>query len=356
MNKAHECSAWVCLDRAGWCSYNELMFDWKESHLKPSIKIVAAGLVACAVTSPLCLRAAETWPTRPLRFIFPFVAGSASEVAARAIAQRLSKTWNQQIVVDNRPGAGTIVGTDVLAKSPPDGHTFGWIITAHAINPALYPKLPYDTLRDFTGVTLLYQLKIIIVTAPNSPLNSVSELIALAKARPGQLTFASAAVGTGGHLLGELFKLKHSIDMQHIGYKGGPAAHPDVMSGRVSLMFDTLPGALPHIKGGRLKALAVVSDTPAAALPQLATLPGLLPAKAVTGWNGIVVPAGTPKTIVSRLNADMISAVKSPEIQEVFATLTVDTLTSTPQEFDAFIREEIIRWGDVVKRADIKLE
>lgn len=320
------------------------------------VKTIVAGWVACAAALPLCTLAAEPWPARPLRFIFPFVAGSASEVAARAIAQRLSATWNQQIVVDNRPGAGTIVGTDVLVKAPPDGHTFGWIITAHATNPALYSKLPYDTLRDFAGVTLMFQLKIVIVTAPNSPLNSVNEMIALARAKPGQLTFASAAVGTGGHLLGELLKLKHGINMQHIGYKGGPAAHPDVMSGRVSLMFDTLPGALPHIKGGRLKAIAVVGDTPAPALPQLPTLPGLLPAKAVTGWNGIIVPAGTPRNIVSRLNADMVNAVKSPEIQEVFATLTVDTLTSTPQEFDAFIREEIIRWGDVVKRAGIKLE
>jgi tripartite-type tricarboxylate transporter receptor subunit TctC len=258
--------------------------------------------------------------------------------------------------VENRPGAGTIIATDLVAKAVPDGHTIGWVITAHAVNPSLYARLPYDTLRDLRGITLAYQLKIVMVTSPNSPLRTVDELIATAKARPGHLTFTSASVGTGGHLLGELLKLKHGLDMQHIGYKGGVAAHPDVMSGRVSVMFDTLPNALPQLKAGRLRAMAVIGDAPDPALPNVPALKGLLPARAVTGWNGLVVPAATPKATVAKLHADFNSAILSAPVQETFASLNVETITATPSQFDAFIREEIERWGEVVNRAGIRLE
>jgi len=321
-----------------------------------AIRICALAAMLVAGLNSASVLAAESWPTRPLRFVFPFPSGSGSEVAARALAQRLSKVWGQQIVIDNRPGASSMIGTDLVAKASPDGHTFGWVIAAHAINPSLYPRMPFDPVRDLRGITLLFQLKIVIVTAPHSPLGSVNDLIAMAKAKPGQVTFTSASVGTGGHLLGELFKLKHGLTMQHIGYKGGTAAHPDVMSGRVTVMFDTLPNALMQTKAGRLKAIAVIGDKPVAALPQVPPLQGLLPERAITGWNGVVVPAATPAAIVARLHADFTKAVLSPEIQEVFATLNVETITTTPAQFDAFIREEIERWGDVVKRAGVKLE
>lgn len=264
--------------------------------------------------------------------------------------------WKQPVIVDNRPGGGTTVGTNAIAVAPPDGSTFGWVITAHAINPSLYAKLPYDTLRDFAGVTLVYQLRIVIVAGPSFQANTVKELIALAKARPGELSYASPATGSGPHLLGELFKLKYGVDMLHIGYKGGTTAIPDVMSGRVPLMFNPLPGTLPYIRTGKLKVIAIISDTPVQGFPEFPVLAGLLPAHATTGWNGIVVPARTPRSVVAKLSSDITAAVRSPAVQELLATLTVETVTSTPEKFDLFIRNEMALWADVVKRAGIKLE
>ncbi|MGH8666428.1 MAG: tripartite tricarboxylate transporter substrate-binding protein [Burkholderiales bacterium] len=292
---------------------------------------------------------------RPVRLIFPLPSGSASDAAARALAQRLSKLWGRQVVVDNRPGAGTTIATDLVAKATADGYTMGWVIAAHAINPSLFARLPYDSVRDLRGVTLVYQLKFLIVTAADSPLTTPSDLVAAAKAKPGRITFTSAAVGTGGHLLGELFKLQHGLEMEHVGYKGAPAAHPDVIAGRVPVMFDTLPSALPHIQAGRLKAIAVVDDKPHATLPGVPALKGLLPANAVTGWNGIVVPAGAPRQVVAKLHAGLLAAIRSPEVQSMLATLHVETVTSTPEQFDDFIQTEIVRWGEVVKRTGVRL-
>ena len=320
---------------------------------------LGGGLMRAIYALALCLpqlAAADAWPAKPVRFIVPIPAGASSDVAARVIAERLAKTWNQPVIVENRPGAGTIPGMNALAKAAPDGYSFGWVIPAHAINPSLYANLPYDTLRDFAGVTLVYAIKPAIVAAPDFPAGTVEELVAIAKAQPGKLSYASTATGSSVHLVGELFKLKYGVDILHIGYKGGTAAHPDVMSGRVPLMFDALPNALPHIKSGKLKLLAVVSNTSVPGHPEFPLLTGLLSAQATVGWNGIVVPAKTPREMVARLNADIIAAVRSPEVQERFAAFPVDTVVSTPERFDAFIREDVARWAEVVKRAGIKIE
>lgn len=320
------------------------------------VRKLAGGSIAGLLCLPPLAFSAEPWPSRPVRFIQPSTAGSSSDIGARAIAHELTKMWKQQVIVDNRPGAGTTIGADAVAKATPDGYTFGWVISAHAINPSLYAKLPYDTVRDFAGVTLVYALKPVIVAAPSFPAKSVEELITLARSKPGQLTYASPATGSSVHLVGELFKLKYRVDIPHIAYKSGSAAHPDVMAGRVPLMFDALPNAVPQIKAGRLKVIALVSDTPISLYPDLPLLKGLLPPGAATGWNGIIVPARTPRALVARLNADIVAAVRSPEVQERFAALTVETVTSTPERFDAFIREDIARWADVVKRAGIKID
>ena len=324
--------------------------------MRSLLNTVLGGLIVSVLAILPCAYGAEFSPTKPLRFILPLAAGGQADVAARAIAQPLARMWKQPVIVDNRPGGGTSVAANAIASAPPDGHTFGWVITAHATNPSLYPKLPYDTVRDFSGVTLLYQIRTVIAAAPSFAPNSVSELITLAKARPGQLIFASPGTGGGSHLLGELFKLKYGIDMTHIGYKGGSTAFPDVISGRVPIMFGTLPGTLPYIRLGKLKVIAIISDTPVPGFPEFSVLAGLLPAGASTGWNGIVVPARTPRAVVAKLNADIIAVVRSPEVQERLAALTVETVVSTPEEFDAFIREDIARWADVVKRAGIKGE
>ncbi|HEY6240408.1 MAG TPA: tripartite tricarboxylate transporter substrate binding protein [Burkholderiales bacterium] len=317
------------------------------------------GLMRAICALALCLpqlAAADAWPAKPVRFIVPFPAGGSADVAARVITERLAKTWNQPVIVENRPGASTILGTNALVKAAPDGYTFSWVTSAHAINPSLYANLPYDTLRDFAGVTLVYALKPALVAAPDFPAGTVDELVALAKAQPGKLSYASPATGSSVHLVGELFKLKYGVDILHIGYKGSTAAHPDVMSGRVPLMFDALPNALPHIKSGKLKLLAVVSNNAVPGYPEFPLLTGLLPANATVGWNGIVVPAKTPREMVARLNADIVAAVRSPEVQERFAAFSVDTIVSTPERFDAFIREDVARWAEVVKRAGVKIE
>ena len=312
--------------------------------------------LAAALSSIPANSSAQQWPTKAVRFIVPSVAGASSDGAARVLAERLAVKWKQPVVVENRPGAGTIIGTDAVAKAQPDGYTFGWVISAHAVNPSLYAKLPYDTTKDLAGITLVYQLKPAMVASPSLPVRTVDDLIRLVKAKPGQLNYASPGTGSGVHLVGELFKLKHGLDIQHVAYKGVNAAELDVMSGRVPLMFNTLPNALPLVEAKKLKLLGVVSDAPIPGHPELPLLSGLLPKEAVVGWNGVVVPARTPRAIVGKLNADLVAVIRSPEVQERFAALTVQTITSTPETFDAFIREDIVRWADVIKRAGIKLD
>jgi tripartite-type tricarboxylate transporter receptor subunit TctC len=317
-------------------------------------RILAAPIAALMACMPSA-HAADRFPTKPMRFIVPAVAGASADIAARAIAEQLTKRWGEPVIVDNRPGAGTIVATQALASAAPDGNTFGWVIAAHAINPNLYAKLPYDTVHDFSGVTLIYQLRVVIVAPKTLPANNVGELLSLIRRQPDFL-YTSSGVGTGPHLLGELFKQKYGVEMTHVGYKNVIMAHTDVIAGRLPLMFDTLPTALPYIEAGKLKAIAVISDKPLERYPQFPPLRRLLPADATTGWNGIVVPAHTPRAIVAQLNTDIVDAIRSPAVQARFAALTVETVTSTPERFDAFIREEIARWGDVVKRAGIILE
>jgi tripartite-type tricarboxylate transporter receptor subunit TctC len=299
---------------------------------------------------------AQDWPARPVRFIMPFDAGSSADIAARAIADRLSAQWRQPVVLENKPGAGTIIGTDAVAKAPADGYTFGWVVTAHAINPSLRAKLPYDTLADFAGVTLLYQLKAVIVVSPEIPVSTVPELVRWVKARPGKVSFTSTGTGTGPHLLGEFFRLRHDLDMQHVAYKNIAQANVDVMTGRVPVMFSTLPTMLPLTAAGKVKLLAVVSDQPVQGRAELPILADLLPRDASVGWNGIVVPAKTPRERVQKLNADFAEAARSREVQAVFAKLNVQAMTSSPEAFDAFIRADIARWADVIKRAKVTLE
>jgi len=321
----------------------------------PLLRNIPLALITILMCCAPCGYAGDRFPSKPVRLIVPTVAGASADIAARAIAAQLTTKWGEPVIVDNRPGGGTIVATQALATAAPDGNTLGWVIAAHAINPSLYANLPYDTVHDFSGVTLVYQLRVVIVASKMLPANNVRELVTLIQKRPDFL-YTSSGVGTGPHLLAELFKLKYGIDMMHVGYKSVVTAHTDVISGRVPLMFDTLPAALPYIEAGKLKAIAVIGDKPVERYPQFAPLPGLLPAAATTGWNGIMVPAHTPRRIVAQLNADIIDAIRSPQVQDRFTALTVEAVTSTPERFDAFVRDEIARWGDVVRRAGIALD
>lgn len=297
---------------------------------------------------------AQDWPRRPVTLVVPAGAGSSADVAARSLAERLSARWKQPVVIDNKPGAGTTLATNTVAKAR-DGHTLGWVIAAHATNPTLRRDLPYDTLKDLSGVTLVYQLRPVIVASTSYEASTIDEFVALARRTPGQF-YASAGIGTGPHLLGELFKQKYALDLQHVPHKSGGAAQLDVIAGRVPVMFDTLPSALPLIRERRVKVLAVIGDEPVPGHPELPILRDLLPREAIIGWNGIVVPSGTPRELVRKLNADIAEAIASQQVQAVFATLGVRTLSSSPEEFDKFIRDDVARWAEVIRRAGIKLE
>jgi tripartite-type tricarboxylate transporter receptor subunit TctC len=307
-------------------------------------------LVAALVAASAAL---ARWPERPVKIVLPAPAGTSADAMARGLAEKLSARWGQPVIVENKPGGGAIIATDTVAKASADGYTLGWVITAHAINATMQPHLPYDTAADFAGVTLLYQLKAAIVVSPSLPVSTVDELVTWIRGQGHVVGYASPGIATGPQLLGELFRLHYGLDMQHIAYKGTSQAYPDLIAGRIPVIFDTLPSALPLVRAGRMKLLAVVSDEAVPGEPGLPLLTGLLPRDAVMGWNGLVVPRGTPRAIVTRLNADIVEVVRSPEIQALFARFGVQTVTTTPEEFDAFIRTDIHRWADVIARAHI---
>jgi tripartite-type tricarboxylate transporter receptor subunit TctC len=311
--------------------------------------LAMAGLAAFAKPPP-------DWPTRPVRFIMPFDTGSSADAVARAIARHLSLRWDQPVVVENRPGAGTVIGTDHIAKAAPDGYTFGWATTALAINPSLHDRLPYDASADLAGVTLIYQLKAVIVVTPSLPVTTVADLVRWARQSKDQVAYTTPGVGTSPHVIAELFSQRHNLEMRHVAYKNLGQANLDVISGRVPVMFTTLPSSIALVDSGRFRLLAVVSDEPVAGRPDLPTLAGLLPRETRAGWNGIVVPARTPRRIVKRLNADIVNAVRTPEVQSLLARMNVEPMTTTPEELDALLRAEIPRWAGVIRRAGVRLE
>lgn len=311
-----------------------------------------AAFLACLLA--FCASAQEG-PRRAVTFVVPSGAGSSLDQAARTLAGVLAARWKQPVVIDNKPGAGTMIATNAIAKAPPDGHTVGWVIATHATNPTLRRNLPYDTLKDLSGVTLVYQLRPVVIAAPDLPVSTLGEFVEFARRNPGQF-YSSTGVGSGPHLLAELFKRKHGLDIQHVPHKSGGAAQLDVMAGRVPIMFDTLPSALPLILDGKVKVLAVIGDAPVPDHPEFPVVRDLLPAGAIVGWNGLVVPSATPRAIVRRLNADVAEAMRSEAMQTLFTRLGLRPLSSTPEEFDAFIRADIARWEEVIRQARIELE
>ncbi|HEY7788853.1 MAG TPA: tripartite tricarboxylate transporter substrate binding protein [Casimicrobiaceae bacterium] len=302
--------------------------------------------------APLALaQGAASYPAKPIRLVVPFPAGGTTDILARAVAQKLSEAWGQQVIVDNRPGAGGNIGSDLVAKSAPDGYTLlmGTVGT-HAINPSLYAKMPYDHVKDFAPVILVAGVPNVLVVNPSLPVHSVQELIAYAKANPGKLNFASSGNGTSIHLSGELFKTMTGVQMTHIPYKGSAPALTDLVGGQVQLMFDNLPSSLPFIKAGRLRALAVTSGTRAAALPDLPTLAesGLAGFEA-SSWFGVLAPAGTPRDIVAKLNGAIATWLASPEAREKLSSQGAIAAGGTPDAFARHIAAETVKWAKVVK-------
>ena len=317
----------------------------------------AGAMFAAGVLLATGAQAAEVFPSRLVRIVVPFPAGGPSDILTRMLAPKLSDMWGQQIVVDNRPGAGTIIGTDLVAKAAPDGYTMVMVYTGHATNPSLYDKLPFDTLGDFTAVTLGTMLPIILVSHPGVAANSLRELIALAKAKPGGLSYATSGNGSTGHLAGEMFKSVTGINLQHIPYKGSAPAISDVLGGQVAMTFDGLPAALPHVRAGKLRALAVTSLERS---PLLAEVPTVAEhgyaGFAADAWFGLLAPGKTPKDIVARLNADIVKALRMKDISDKLVAMGYQPVGNTPEQFDQFIRAEVTKWSRVIKEAAVRLD
>ena len=296
--------------------------------------------------------AADTvFPSRPIRFIVPNGAGGTTDLVARSVAPKLADMLGQQVVIDNRPGSGGILGTEIVAKAAPDGHTLLMgTIGNIAISPALYRKLAYDSLRDFAPVTLLASAAYMVLLHPSVAAKSMKELAALAKAKPGALNFASAGSGTGSHLAAELFKSMAGVDMVHVPYKGGSPAMTDMIAGQVQLMFNGIPSSMPHLRSGRVRALAVTTATRSAAAPELPTIAEAgFPGAESTSWTGILVPAGTPAPVIAKLQGAAVKALQAPD---VVTRLSLDGATpvgNTQAEFGAYIKSELAKWGKVVK-------
>lgn len=298
---------------------------------------------------------AQPYPAKSVRLIVPFAAGGSTDIIGRTVGQKLTELWGQTVIVDNRPGGSTVIGTDIVAKSPPDGYTLLVTPAPFTIVPSLIAKLPYDPGRDFEPIMLINTTPLVVVLNPGVPAKSVPELIALAKARPGALNFGSSGSGGSNHLAGELFNAMTGVKMVHIPYKGNAPALTDLLGGHVDLVYNGLTSALPFIKSGKLRALAVTSLNRAGALPDLPTLneSGLKGFQAVA-WNGLTAPARTPKDIVGKINADVVKILKSPELVERLKAEGSDPVGSTPGEYAAFLRDEIVKWSKVIKFAKVK--
>ncbi len=299
---------------------------------------------------------AADYPTRPLRYVIPSAPGGNADIMGRLIAQRLSVNLGQQVVVDNRPGAGNVIGTELVVRAAPDGYTILQVASSAATNPSLR-QLPYDTVRDLAPISLLGSTPLILVVHPSLPVRTVGDLIALAKAKPGQLNYSSNGVGTSGHMAGALLGFMARINVVHVPYRGTAQALTDVISGDLHFTLPSMTSVLPYVKGGKLKVLGMTGSKRSPLAPDLPTISESgVPGYQASIWNGVLGPAATPRPIVAKLNAEIVRILNSPETRERFASMGADVLPSLPEEFAAFIRAEITKWAAVVKSAGIKGE
>lgn len=299
----------------------------------------------------------QSYPTRPIRFIAPYVPGGGVDFVSRVIATRLSETIGQQVIVENRPGGGTNIGSELVARSAPDGYTLLVGGVPNTVNPFLFKNLPYHVEKDFAPVTQTTTAPNLLAVHPSLPVRSVKELIALAKARKGELTFASAGVGSSNHLSGELFRVMAGVDVVHVPYKGGGAAVVDLVAGQVSMYFGTTPSTVPQVRAGRLRALAVTTLKRTRAAPDVPTMDEAgLRGFENAAWHGLLAPAGTPPAVINRLHGEVVKVLRFPDIIERMAGQGVDVIGGTPAELAAFIKQDLVKYEKLVKAAGIKVE
>lgn len=328
----------------------------------PMITTTKLCLTSSAVlTTLLCLvpnaLGQSPFPTKPIRLVVPWPPGGVADFLGRVIAQKLGESWNQQVIVDNRPGGATNIGSELVARAAPDGHTLLMASSNNAVNMSLYKKMPYDTARDFSPITLVAMVPNILVAHPSVPASDVRSLIALAKAKPGRLTYASAGNGSPAHLAAELFKTMTGLDILNISYKGAGPAVTDLIGGHVDIMFTNVPATLSYIKSGRLKALAMAGAKRVSALPDLPTIAESgLPGYEASAWYGIVAPAKTPKQLIAKLHAELARLLKLPDVIERLLSQGTDPLGNTPSEFATVIRSDIEKYAKLIQTARIHIE
>ena len=317
----------------------------------------AVVIVSVVLAAMPPLATAQAYPAKPIRWISPWPAGGANDIFSRAIGQRIGESLGQQVLVDNRPGAAGTIGSDIAAKAPADGYTLVMGSSpTHAIAPALYPALPYDPLRDFSAVTLVGSVPNVLVLHPSVPAKTVKEFIAVAKARPGKLNFASTGNGTSQHLSAELFKFMAGLDMVHIPYKGTAPALTELVAGQVDLAFENMPALIPHIQAGRLHALAVTTTKRSAVMPELPTIAeAALPGYDASVWFGVFAPAGTPRPVIDRLHGEILKALQTQDLKSRMIAMGTDVSGMGPDDFSAYVRKEIPKWANLVKAAGVKV-
>ncbi|MEQ1773580.1 MAG: tripartite tricarboxylate transporter substrate binding protein [Burkholderiales bacterium] len=315
-----------------------------------------AALLAVTALLPLCVTA-QTYPAKSIRIVVPFPPGAFNDTLGRTISQKFTEGNFAQAVVDNRPGAGSTIGTDIVAKSPADGYTLLIVAVPFAVNATLYARLPFDTVKDFTGVIHAGSTPNMLVMHPSVPVGSVKELIALAKAKPDQLTYASTGSGTSNHMSMELFKLMTGTKITHVPYKGSAPALVDLMGGHVMMIFDNTPNVLPHVKGGKVKAIAVTSTKRSELAPEVPTvIESGVPGYEVSVWFGMVAPANTPRDVVTKLNAEINKVIAMSDVRQRFTNGGVTPIGGTPEQFTEHIRNEVAKWGKVVKATGARVE
>jgi tripartite-type tricarboxylate transporter receptor subunit TctC len=298
------------------------------------------------------------YPSKPIRLIVQFTPGTSTDIIGRLVAQKFTEAWGQPVIVDNRPGAGAIIGTEAAAKSPPDGYTLVMAVSsAFGINPGLFPNLSYDVMRDFSLISNVVMTPQTLVVPGNSEVKSVKELVALAKAKPGALNYGSLGSGSTSHLTMELFRSTAGIQLTHVPYKGSPPAYTDLFSGNIQLMFDAIPAVLPHAKSGKLRALAVGSITRSPFLPEVPTVAESgYPGFEAVGWIGIAAPAKTPDAILDKINAEIAKLLATADTKERLASLGVTPAADSRAHFTGFVRSEIAKWGKLIRDAGVKAD
>ena len=319
-----------------------------------NIIVATLGVLATSFASG---QTAQPYPTKPIRIVVPFPPGGTSDILARAVGQKLAEEWKQQVIVDDRPGAGANIGAEIVAKAPPDGYTLLLASTIHAINPSLYSKLAYDPVKDFTPITMIAATSQVLVIHNSLPVKTLREFIAYAKKHPGELNYSSAGNGSQPHLTAELFKSMTGIDIVHVPYKGAPPAMTDLLAGQVALTFATAPSAVPYVKAGRLRALGVSTAQRITALPQVPTIAEAgVPGFEASGSNGLVGPAGLPSAIVERLNASVVRIVREPAMSRYLSEQGADPITMSPAQYGDYIKAEVVKWAKVVRASGAKVD